>query len=83
MQDRDRRPARASTISNKRSVRSLPGRLLELHPLAILAGDDPEAIVLDFMQTARRRAALALSSVGRAERTRPAGYADAAACGTK
>ena len=27
MQDRDRNPAKASTISEKRSVRSLPGRL--------------------------------------------------------
>jgi hypothetical protein len=44
MQDPDRSPARASTINEKRSVRSLPRRLAEL------AGDDPEAINASFHQ---------------------------------
>jgi hypothetical protein len=48
MQERERRRASVSTISGKRRVRSLPGRLY--HPLPILAGDDSESIVLNLMQ---------------------------------
>jgi hypothetical protein len=50
MQERDRSRASASTISGKRQVRSLPGRAVQFHPLAGLASDNPEAIVLDFVQ---------------------------------
>ena len=48
MQERERRRANVSTISGKRRVRSLPGRLY--HPLPILAGDDSESIVLNLVQ---------------------------------
>ena len=52
MQERARRRARASTIRGKRLVRSLPGTAIELHLLAFLPGDDPEAVVLNFVQPA-------------------------------
>ena len=42
LQDRERSRASVSTISGKR-----PGAAVELHPCDVLAGDDPEAIVLD------------------------------------
>ena len=45
MQERERSRASASTISGKRSVRSL-----EPDAIAVLAGDDPEAVVLDLVQ---------------------------------
>jgi hypothetical protein len=41
------RPARdSSTVRGKRQVRSLGAQ----HPCAVLTGDDPEAVVLDFVQ---------------------------------
>jgi hypothetical protein len=56
VQDRERSRASASTMSGKRWVRSLPGPAVELHPLAFLAGDDPD-VVLNLMhpQIAGRR----------------------------
>jgi hypothetical protein len=53
MQERERSLATASTMSGKRHVRSLPGRLYQFHPLAGLASNLPEAIVLDFVQPER------------------------------
>jgi hypothetical protein len=53
MQERARRRASASTISGKRSVRSLPGPAIEAHTFADFAGDDAEAIVLDLVQSRR------------------------------
>src|ERR1700730_5167367 len=50
MQDRERSPPSASTMSGKRYVRSLPGRLYSRHPVAVLAGDDAEAVMLDLVQ---------------------------------
>ena len=48
MHDRERRPVSASAISGKRRV--IARAAVEPHAVAILACDDPEAIVLDFMQ---------------------------------
>src|SRR5262249_27781317 len=49
MQERERRRANVSTMSGKRRVRSLPGRL-EPHLRASLTGNDAEAVVLDLVQ---------------------------------
>jgi hypothetical protein len=45
----ERRRASVSTISGKRWLRSLPAAV-EPHALAVLAGDDAEAVVLDLVQ---------------------------------
>src|SRR5260370_40515905 len=50
MQERERNRARASTISGKRCVMSLPGRGCRAARGPVLARDDAEAIVLDLVQ---------------------------------
>jgi len=50
MQERERSLASASTMRGKRSVRLLPGLAVKLHPLVVLAGNHPEAVVLDLVQ---------------------------------
>ena len=37
-------------MRGKRSVRLLPGLAVKLHPLVVLAGNHPEAVVLDLVQ---------------------------------
>jgi hypothetical protein len=49
MQDRERSRASASTIRGNRGVR-VARTAIELHPMAILARDDPEPVMLDFVQ---------------------------------
>jgi CheY-like chemotaxis protein len=50
MHDRERRRVSASTISGKRASHVIAGAAAKPHAVAILACDNPEAIVLDFMQ---------------------------------
>jgi hypothetical protein len=50
MQDRDRSRASASTISGKRSVKVITRAAVEPRPCAVLTGDDPEAVMVDFVQ---------------------------------
>jgi hypothetical protein len=50
MHDRERRPVSASTIKREAASHVIAGAAVEPHAVAILACDNPEAIVLNFMQ---------------------------------
>jgi hypothetical protein len=63
-----------SAMRGKRRVRSLPGRLVEPHPAAVLAGDDPKAIVVDLVQpTLAGRRSLGRCGEARLDEPRRAG----------
>jgi PHD/YefM family antitoxin component YafN of YafNO toxin-antitoxin module len=50
MHERERSVATASTISEKRGGEVETVASEEPHPVAVLARNDPEAVVLDFVQ---------------------------------
>jgi hypothetical protein len=50
MQERERSRAKASVINGKPVGQVVTGSAIKLHPRADLAGDNPTAIVLDFVQ---------------------------------
>jgi hypothetical protein len=50
MQDRGRQPREALNDEREAIGQVITGPAVELHPLAVLAGDHPKAVVLDFVQ---------------------------------
>src|SRR5262245_9812465 len=50
MQERERRRANVSTISGEAAGEVIAGAAVEPHALAVLAGDDAKAVMLDLVQ---------------------------------
>ena len=73
MHDRERRPGERLDDQREAASQVIAGAAVEPHAVAILACDDAEAIVLDFMQPQARRRAACRSLVGRHGAMKPAG----------